>query len=72
MPFQITPLDPQTFSHLFEMDDATLTKHNARRVRVDECPGYPCRISLEDAPIGEEIILTNFIQKPWPTGKIIS
>lgn len=24
---------------------------------VDECPGFPCRVSLEDAKIGEEVIL---------------
>ena len=27
---------------------------------VDSKPGYPCRVSLEDAEIGEEVILLSF------------
>ena len=27
---------------------------------VDEYPGYPCRVSLADAPVGERVILTQF------------
>jgi hypothetical protein len=28
---------------------------------VDESPGYPCRVSLEDASVGEQVILTPFV-----------
>ena len=31
-----------------------------RRMRSDEPVGYPCRISLEDAPVGEELLLLTF------------
>lgn len=64
MTFQIDALDPAIFAPLFEMDDATLATHNARRVTVDAAPGYPCRISLADAQIGEEVILTNYTHQP--------
>lgn len=64
MTFQINALDPADFSTLFKMDEATLAAGNARRVTVDASPGFPCRISLEDAQVGEEVILTNFTHQP--------
>ncbi|MEP5730724.1 MAG: DUF1203 domain-containing protein [Sulfitobacter sp.] len=64
MTFQIQALDPKPFAALFDMDNATLAAHNARRVSVDANPCYPCRISLQDAALGEEIILTNYTHQP--------
>ena len=29
-------------------------------MEVDEQPGFPCRVSLMDAPVGEHVILTHF------------
>ncbi|WOI54503.1 DUF1203 domain-containing protein [Parvularcula sp. LCG005] len=29
-------------------------------MKASSCPGFPCRISLEDAPIGEDVLLVNF------------
>ena len=31
-----------------------------RRMRSDQPVGFPCRISLEDTPVGEEVILLPF------------
>lgn len=31
---------------------------------VDECPGFPCRISLEDAAVGESVLLLNYEHQP--------
>ena len=42
------------------MSDAELESHAARRMNVDSHPGYPCRVSLMDAPAGERVILTSF------------
>ena len=42
------------------MSDAELASHGARRVNVDSHPGYPCRVSLVDAPVNERVILTSF------------
>ena len=58
--FQIVALSPERFIHLFSMSDRELTTHGARRLTVDKNPGYPCRVSLVDAAIGENVILTPF------------
>ena len=58
--FQFIALPIEDFSHLFSMNDEALESHGARRVNVDSHPGYPCRISLMDAPAGERVILTPF------------
>ena len=29
-------------------------------LKVDSFPGFPCRISLEDAHVGEEVLLMNY------------
>ena len=58
--FQFVALPIQRFTHLFSMTDAELASLNARRMVVDASPGFPCRVSLMDAPIGEQVILTHF------------
>jgi len=59
MPFQIHALPKDKFEHLFEMSDNDLKEAGALRVTANNKPGYPCRVSLEDAEIGEEVILAN-------------
>ena len=60
MDFQISPLDIDTFSHLFGQDNETLAEQGIQRIVVDSSPGYPCRVSLQDAAIGENVLLTNY------------
>ena len=60
MGFQISALDVDLFSHLFGVDDEVLAQSGVKRVVVDEDPGYPCRVSLEDAKPGESALLLNF------------
>jgi len=60
MPFQIKALPKATFADLFRLPDSELASLNAIRVRATEKPGFPCRVSLADAEIGEELILTHF------------
>jgi hypothetical protein len=57
MNFKIKSLEESEFSALFNLDNSALEKMGAIRMIVDECPGFPCRVSLEDAAIGEEVIL---------------
>lgn len=59
MRFRITGLDPTSFTTLFT-DDATLAARHGRRVVADETPGYPCRVSLADAQIGDELVLVTY------------
>ncbi|MCI0416145.1 DUF1203 domain-containing protein [bacterium] len=58
--FLISGLPLEAFSNLFELDDAGLAAVNARRCIADSKPGFPCRVSLEDAEIGESIILLTY------------
>ncbi|MBL8544911.1 MAG: DUF1203 domain-containing protein [Hyphomonadaceae bacterium] len=60
MTFQITGLDPALFAHFHAMSDEQLALGGAQRVRVTEKPAAPCRISLDDAEVGESVILVNY------------
>lgn len=64
MSFQIHALSPAQFEPLFALSDSELTKARATRMIVEEKPGYPCRVSLADAEIGETVILMNFQHQP--------
>jgi len=60
MTFRISSLDRGQFSHLFDLDDAALAGHGAVRRTAATRPGYPCRVSLADAEVGEEVLLVHF------------
>jgi hypothetical protein len=60
MSFRIRGLDPALFAPLFDLSDAALAARGARRTIADEAPGFPCRVSLTDAAVGDEVILTHF------------
>ena len=60
MTFQIQALSQDYFKHLFSLTDAQLHKRRARRIIVDSKPGYPCRVSLMDADIGDTVILLHY------------
>jgi hypothetical protein len=55
--FKIKPLNHIEFSGFFDLTNLELEKIGAVKMTVDKFPGFPCRISLEDAEIGEEVIL---------------
>src|SRR5262245_17636487 len=67
MRFQITGLPLSQFSPLFSMSAEELTRQGAIRVTADECPGFPCRVSLQDAEVGEQLILLNYEHLPVAT-----
>lgn len=58
--FKVIAALPEKFQHLFAMNEAELANLGARRMTVDHKPGFPCRVSLQDAEIGETVILTTF------------
>jgi len=60
MTFRITGLAPEQFSALFALTDAQLLERHARRMAAGDDGGYPCRISLEDAAPGEQLVLTHY------------
>lgn len=58
--FLISPLRREQFDDLLTLDDDALAKRGAKRYVADEQPGFPCRVSLEDAKVGERVILVPF------------
>jgi hypothetical protein len=60
MTFRATGLPLSTFETLFDLDDAALARRGMRRMVADAKPGFPCRVSLEDAEPGERLILLPF------------
>ena len=60
MNYQLRGLEPAPFEKLFDLDDEALAALGMRRMRSDQPVGFPCRISLEDTPVGEEVILLPF------------
>ncbi len=64
MSFRITGLDAAPFAHLFGLSDDALAGHNAKRYVADTKPGFPCRITLEDAEPGETLLLVPHAKAP--------
>ncbi len=64
MGFQISALRKEDFAHLFTLDEARLEALGARRYVADRRPGFPCRVSLEDATPGEQVVLLPFTHQP--------
>lgn len=61
MTYRITGLAPATFLPLFALSDAELAERQGLRVTATQHPGFPCRITLKDAPEGEELILLHHV-----------
>ena len=62
--FQIVGLSPQPFAPLFSLSSEKLSHEGAVRVKASSNPGYPCRISLVDAELDEELMLLPFEHHP--------
>lgn len=62
--FQLVGLPAEPFAALFDLSDAELAAHHAQRVVASEQPGYPCRVSLEDAAVGDELLLLTYPHQP--------
>lgn len=58
--FRLVGLDADTFKPFFAMDDQALAATSVRRVVADSPVGYPCRVSLEDAQVGETLLLLSY------------
>lgn len=67
MPFRILALPREPFVPLFALDDSALVARGVVRKIVDAKPGFPCRVSLADAEIGETVLLLNYEHQPAKT-----
>jgi hypothetical protein len=59
MTYKISGLEPSQFRHLVGLSDAELVEHGAVRMTADSRPGFPCRVTLDDAEPGETLLLVN-------------
>jgi len=62
--FKLVGLPFEPFSHLFTLSDAELRRATRAGVFATTKPGYPCRVSLSDADIGDELLLLPFEHQP--------
>ena len=66
MSFVVSALPLAPFAPLFALSDAELAERGVLR-RVVDGPGAPCRVTLEDAPVGERVLLLNWEHQPADT-----
>jgi hypothetical protein len=64
MSFQISALQAAAFEPLFGLTDEELAARGAVRKIADRNPGFPCRVSLADAGVGETVLLLNYEHQP--------
>lgn len=64
MSFRIRGIDPAPIQPLFALSDDELQASGMKRVVADAAHGYPCRVSLVDAAIGEELMLLPYYHQP--------
>jgi len=67
MSFRVSGLDPNLFADLHGLSDADLAARGVQRVHVDLKPNAPCCISLDDAEVGETVLLLNYDHQPADT-----
>lgn len=63
-PFRLVALPREKFAPLFALTDEALAAQGVRRTVADAHPGYPCRVSLADAAVGERLLLLPFTHQP--------
>lgn len=61
MTYRITGLDPAPFAALSALDDQQLASRGIVRMTADARPGFPCRVTLDDAEPGETLLLLNHL-----------
>lgn len=67
MAFRISGLSPEPFKMLFGLPGHELALLNIERYWVDSNPGFPDRIELKEAEIGQSVLLLNHVCQPAQT-----
>ncbi|MCF5668463.1 MULTISPECIES: DUF1203 domain-containing protein [Pseudomonas fluorescens group] len=67
MVFRITGLSPEPFQSLFGLPDQELASLGIKRYIVDSNPGFPDRIEMKDAELGQSVLLLNHVCQPAKT-----
>ena len=63
MNYTLQGLEPARFAPLFDLDEAELAARDMRWMTVDKPVGFPCRLTLEDAPVGERVLLLPYMHQ---------
>lgn len=58
--FKLIALDHLEFDYLNDFSEQELSEKDIVKMTVDKYPGFPCRITLEDVEVGEEVFLLNY------------
>jgi hypothetical protein len=67
MNFKVTGLSADPFRHLYGLSDEELGLRGVKRYVADKKPGFPDRIEMRDAEIGEKLLLLNHVCQPADT-----
>ncbi|MDV7695434.1 DUF1203 domain-containing protein [Chryseobacterium soli] len=58
--FKLEALHHLNFTYLNHLSETEVSEHNIKKIKADKFPGFPCRITLEDAAVGETVFLLNY------------
>jgi hypothetical protein len=58
--FRVSGISAEVLNEYRQLSDEELQQRNVFRYIADQKPGYPCRVSLVDAEIGESLLLLNY------------
>ena len=58
--FIIKPIKKSTFAEYLNQSQEQLAKVNTKWLIADSRPGYPCRVSLKEAEVGERVLLVPY------------
>lgn len=61
MTYSITGLDPKPYAYLSNLTDVELLAEGAVRMTANASPGFPCRVTLDDAQPGDTLLLLNHV-----------
>lgn len=67
MSFRITGLSSEPFRPLYGLSDEELARRGVKRYIVDHTPGFPDRVEMRDAEVGERVLLLNHVCQPANT-----
>ena len=62
--FRVSGIPAARIDEFRQLPDDQLKKHRVIRYVADKKPGFPCRVSLDDAEVGESVLLLNYEHLP--------
>lgn len=65
MPFRLSGLSADQFRPLYGLPDAELAARGVRRLAADD--SAPCRVALDNVPVGEPVLLIHFEHQAAPS-----